>query len=194
MQDINELIKEYDNDNLLLDTLKHFIIDLNKTMGDGEITEDVLDKFVTNNTEGFEIAFNFINNTLGYIAQGGGSGGSSGAINLSIGAELYDDTTDSFEVINLDSLYYIRDSYFNITYTNKTESEFGGFSVGRYDSSEHSFRGVIPCTYKDTSGYHTGVLKFDEYGVIALYPSNEVTQLNGDIKISFSGTLSVAMS
>ena len=75
MQDINGLIKEYDNDNLLLDTLKHFINDLNKIMGN-EIPEDVLDKFVTNNTEGFGMAFNFINNALGYIAQGGGSGGS----------------------------------------------------------------------------------------------------------------------
>lgn len=35
MQDINGLIKEYDNDNLLLDTLKHFINDLNKIMGWG---------------------------------------------------------------------------------------------------------------------------------------------------------------
>lgn len=192
MQDINGLIKEYDNDNLLLDTLKHFINDLNKIMGRGEIPENVLEEYVTNNTEGFGMAFNFLNNALGYIAQGGGSSG--GAINLSIGAELDDNTTDSFEVINLDSLYYIRDSYFNITYTNKTESDFGGFSVGRYDSSEHSFGGAIPCTYKDTSGYHTGVLNFNEYGVITLYPSNEVTQLNGDIKISFSGTLSVVMS
>lgn len=193
MQDINGLIKECDNDNLLLDTLKHFINDLTKIMGN-EIPENVLDEYISNNTEGFGMAFNFLNNALRYIAQGGGSGGSSGATYLSINAELNDETTDSFEVINLDSLYYIRDSYFNITYTNKTESDFGGFSVGRYDSSEHSFGGVIPCTYKDTSGYHTGVLKFNEYGVIALYPSNEVTQLNGDIKISFSGTLSVVMS
>ena len=77
MQDINGLIKEYDNDNLLLDTLKHFINDLNKIMGGGEIPEDVLDEFVTNNTEGFGMAFNMLKNAFGDIAQGGGSSGSS---------------------------------------------------------------------------------------------------------------------
>ena len=126
------------------------------------------------------------------LANGGGSSG--GARYLSIDATLNDETTNSFEVINLDSLYHITPTYFNVTYTNETESDFGGFSVGTYDSSKHSFEGVIPCTYKDTSGYHTGVLNFNKYGVITLYPSNEVTQLNGDIKISFSGTLSVVMS
>ena len=190
MQDINGLIKEYDNDNLLLDTLKHFINDLNKIMGGGEIPENVLEEYVTNNTEGLGMAFDMLKNAFGFIVQGGGSSG--GATNISINATLNDETTKRFKVINLDSLYHIIPTYFNIAYTNETKSEVGGFNVGKYDDSEHSFEGVIPCTYIDTNGYHTGVLEFDAYGFIVLYPSENVTELNGDIKISFSGTLSVA--
>lgn len=77
MQDINNCIKEYDNDNLLLDTLKRFITDLYKIMGISETPEDVLDKFVTNNTEGFKMAFEMLNYVLEGIAQGGGSSVSS---------------------------------------------------------------------------------------------------------------------
>lgn len=132
------------------------------------------------------MAFDMLKNAFGFIVQGGGSSG--GATNISINATLDDETTNSFEVINLGSLYHIIPTYFNVTYTNKTESGFGGFSVGIYDS-EHLFKGVIPCIYNDTNGRHTGVLMFNGRGFIMLYPSEDVTELNGDISIYTSGTL-----
>lgn len=189
MQDINELIKNADNDNLLLEILKDFITNLGIMLGQ-EITENELDELVTNNIEGFGCAFKGLIGTLNNILQGGGSGGSGGS-GISINATLNDETTNSFEVIKLGSLYHITPTYFNVTYTNKTESDMGGFSVGEYDSSEHSFEGVIPCTYSDTNGRHTGVLTFNRYGFIMLYPSEDVTELNGDISIYTSGTLFV---
>ena len=91
MQDINELIKEYDNDNLLLDTLKHFINDLSKIMGGGEIPENVLEEYVTNNTEGFGMAFNMLKNAFGFIAEGGGSGGSEKVLYMDNNHYLYTD-------------------------------------------------------------------------------------------------------
>ena len=90
MQDINELIKNADNDNLLLDTLKHFIIDLAK-IGGSEIPEDVLDEFVTNNTEGFTRAFNMLKDALMYIMQGGGSSGSEKVLYMDDYNYLYED-------------------------------------------------------------------------------------------------------
>lgn len=169
MEDINNYIKENDTDNVILNKLKELGTKLTGQENvQGETVSEVLD---------------FINSNY----SGGGSSG--GATYLSINAELDDNTTNSFEVINLDSLYHITPTYFNVTYTNKTESGFGGFSVGIYDSSEHSFGGVIPCTYNDTNGSHTGVLMFNARGFIMLYPNEDVTELNGDISIYTSGTL-----
>lgn len=187
MEDINELIKNADNDNLLLKILKDFITNLCIMIGQ-EITENELDESVTNNIEGFDSAFNVLIGTLNNISQGGGSS------DISINATLDDETTKSFEVINLGSLYHITPTYFNVTYTNKTKNDMdGGFSVGRYDSNEHSFKGVIPCIYNDTNGRHAGVLAFNKSGFISLYPSENVTKLNGDISIYTSGTLFVSI-
>ena len=168
MEDINNCIKENDTDNVILNKLKELGTKLTGQENvQGETVAEVLE---------------FINTNY----SGGGSSG--GATYLSINAELDDKTTNSFEVINLDSLYHITPTYFNVTYTNKTESGFGGFSVGIYNS-EHSFAGVIPCTYNDTNGSHTGVLMFNGRGFIMLYPTEDVTELNGDISIYTSGTL-----
>ena len=168
MEDINELINATDTDNVILKKLKELGTKLTGQENvQGETVSEVLD---------------FINSNYS------GGGNSGGATYLSIDAELDDGTTNSFEVINLDSLYHITPTYFNVTYTNKTESGFGGFSVGIYNS-EHSFKGVIPCIYNDTNGRHTGVLMFNGNGFIMLYPSEDVTELNGDISIYTSGTL-----
>ena len=90
MQDINELIKNADNDNLLLDTLKHFIIDLAKIVGN-EIPEDVLNEFITNNTQGFGMAFEWLKYALMDIMQGGGSSGSEKVLYMDDYNYLYTD-------------------------------------------------------------------------------------------------------
>ena len=165
MQDINGLIKEYDNDNLLLDTLKHFITDLYKIMGVSEIPEDVLDKFVTNNTEGFGIAFNMLKNALGGMAQGGGSFDS---LNISLTrpsniGSLGVDTWDINRIIQ---------SGINRTYYLLTNCLIRGkFSDATLDSNgkiqvaSHSkyMIGTLPCIYQmsnDEYKSHNGALEF----------------------------------
>ena len=172
MQDINGLIKEYDNDNLLLDTLKHFINDLNKIMGSGEIPENVLDEFVTNNTEGFGMAFNMLKNAFGFIAQGGGSGGSSGVSFDSLNISLT--RTSNIGSNGADNWYINRiiQSGTNSTYYLLTNCLIRGkFSNATLDSNDkiqvasHSkyMIGTLPCIYEmSNDGYklHNGALEF----------------------------------
>ena len=171
MQDINGLIKEYDNDNLLLDTLKHFINDLTKIMGN-EIPEDALDEFVTNNTEGFGMAFNFLNNALGYIAQGGGSSGSGGvsfdSLNISLTkpsniGSLGLDTWEINRIIQSETYktyYLLTDCLIRGKFSNATLD-----SEGKIEVASHSkyMVGTLPCIYQmSNDGYksHNGALEF----------------------------------
>ena len=189
MQDINGLIKECDNDNLLLDTLKHFINDLNKIMGSGEIPEDVLDEFVTNNTEGFGMAFNFLNNALGYIAQGGGSSG-SGQLS-SFPMNFVDGQGKYLQCEEFDEICDVKRIQFTVNYSNQAKTETGGFNVGTYFRSSDCVEGILPCLYSDNNGSHTGVLKFDSDMNITLFPSETVTQLDGEVRFEVSGVLSI---
>ena len=189
MQDINELIKECDNDNLLLDTLKHFINDLNKIMGSGEIPEDVLDKFVTNNTEGFGIAFNMLKNVLGGMAQGGGSSGSGQSSSFPM--NFVDGKGKYLQCEEFDEICDVKRIQFTITYSNQAKTETGGFNVGTYFRSSDCVEGILPCLYSDNNGSHTGVLKFDSDMNITLFPSETVTQLDGEITFEISGVLSI---
>lgn len=189
MQDINGLIKEYDNDNLLLDTLKHFINDLNKIMGRGEIPENVLDKFATNNTEGFGMAFNMLKNVLGGIAQGGGSSG--GGQLSSFPMNFVDGKGKYLQCEEFDEICDVKRIQFTVTYSNQAKTETGGFNVGTYSRSSDCVEGILPCLYSDNNGSHTGVLKFDSDMNITLFPSETVTQLDGEITFEISGVLSI---
>ena len=172
MQDINGLIKEYDNDNLLLDTLKHFINDLNKIMGGGEIPENVLEEYVTNNTEGFGMAFNMLKNALGGIAQGGGSGGSSGVSFDSLNISLTRPSNIGSLGVDTWEINRIIQSGKNSTYYLLTNCLIRGkFSDATLDSegkiqvASHSkyMNGTLPCIYQmSNDGYksHNGALEF----------------------------------
>lgn len=172
MQDINGLIKEYDNDNLLLDTLKHFINDLNKIVGDGEIPENVLDEFVTNNTEGFGIAFNMLKNALGGMAQGGGSSGSGGVSFDSLNISLTKPSNIGSLGLDTWEINRIIQSGTNITYYLLTYCLIRGKfsdatldSEGKIEVASHSkyMNGTLPCIYQmSNDGYksHNGALEF----------------------------------
>ena len=172
MQDINGLIKEYDNDNLLLDTLKHFINDLNKIMGSGEMPEDVLDEFVTNNTEGFGMAFNMLKYALGGIAQGGGSGGSSGVSFDSLNFSLTRPSNIGSLGVDTWDINRIIQSGINKTYYLLTNCLIRGKfsdatldSEGKIEVASHSkyMKGTLPCIYQisnDEYKSHNGALEF----------------------------------
>lgn len=189
MQDINGLIKEYDNDNLLLDTLKHFINDLNKIMGGGEIPENVLEEYVTNNTEGLGIAFDMLKKAFGFIVQGGGSSG-SGQLS-SFPMNFVDGKGKYLECEEFDEICDVKRIQFTVTYSNQAKTETGGFNVGTYFRSSDCVEGILPCLYSDNNGSHTGVLKFDSDMNITLFPSETVTQLDGEITFEISGVLSI---
>ena len=148
MQDINGLIKEYDNDNLLLDTLKHFITDLYKIMGVSEIPEDVLDEFVTNNTEGFGIAFNMLKNVLGDMAQGGGSGGSEKVLYMDGDNYLYTDKEKTTR-ISASSLRGEFEKGFYI-YTGTTTNYRALTCAEAIDSNNNSYAYVVMLTIDGT--------------------------------------------
>ena len=207
MQDINELIKECDNDNLLLDTLKHFITDLNNIMGGDEIPENVLDEYITNNTEGFGMAFNMLKYTLGGIAQGGGSGGSSGSSGVSFDSlnisltkpsnigSLGVDTWEINRIIQreIDTTYYL------LTYCliRGKFSDATLDSEGKIEVASHSkyMQGTLPCVYQmSNDGYksHNGALEFigDSSGT-SIYFSPDGDLPSGDITfyISINGVV-----
>lgn len=190
MQDINELIKECDNDNLLLDTLKHFINDLTKIMG-VEIPEDALDEFVTNNTEGFGMAFSFLNNALGYIAQGGGSGGVSFdnlGISLTKPSNIGSLGVDTWKINRIiqsgtyATYYLLTNCLIRGKFSDTTLDSNGKIQVA---SHSKYMNGTLPCTYKmSNDGYklHNGALEFsgDSSGT-SIYFSPDGDLPSGDI-------------
>ena len=190
MKDINGLIKECDNDNLLLDTLKHFINDLTKIMGN-EIPENVLDEYISNNTEGFGMAFNFLNNALRYIAQGGGSGGVSfDSLNISLTrpSNIGSNGADNWH-INRIIQSGINKTYYLLTYCliRGKFSDATLDSEGKIEVASHSkyMNGTLPCIYEmSNDGYrsHNGALEFrgDSSGT-SIYFSPDGDLPSGDI-------------
>lgn len=193
MEDINELIKNADNDNLLLKILKDFITNLCIMIGQ-EITENELDEQVTNNIEGFDSAFNVLIATLNNISQGGGSGGSSGVSFDYLNISLTSPSNIGSQGVDTWRINRMIQSGINTTYYLLTNCLIRGkFSDATLDSggkiqvASHSkyMQGTLPCIYKmSTDGYklHNGALEFsDSTSGTSIYFSPDGDLPSGDI-------------
>ena len=196
MQDINELIKECDNDNLLLDTLKHFINDLNKIMGSGEIPEDVLDKFITNNTEGFVNAFELLKYALGGMAQGGGS-----TLNYEqlLVRDIIGEATEYINVIIEDNVKdssrkrvtFDTGSGIAISGSIDTTLTMGKLKIGNFDDTNIRMYGIAPCKYEVDeyeSGYIPGVVEFDGNDIYLIPSKNFTNSTTNWLSVDFVGS------
>ena len=202
MQDINGLIKECDNDNLLLDTLKHFINDLNKIMGAGEIPEDVLDEFVTNNTEGFVKAFELLKYALGMIVQGGGSGGSGGSTlkrEQLLVRDIIGEATEYIKVIIEDNVKqgsrkrvtFDTGSGIAISGSIDTTLTRGKLKIGNFDDTNIGMYGIAPCKYEVDeyeSGYIPGVVEFDDNDIYLIPSKNFTNSTTNWLSVDFVGS------
>lgn len=167
-----------------LEAMKESIYNLGKNilaMPDEQLLP-MLD-MVDNNFMGIHVLANLM---MGAIMKGGGSGQlSSFPMNFADGKGKYLDCEEFDEICD------VKRTQFTVTYSNEAKTETGGFNVGTYFRDSDCVEGILPCLYSDSNGSHTGVLKFDRSMNITLFPSETVTQLNGEIAFEISGVLSI---
>lgn len=173
-----------------LEAMKESIYDLGKNIlgiPDEQLLPmlDMLD----NNSMGI---YSLVNLMMSAIIKVGGSGGSGGSGQLSsFPMNFVDGKGKYLQCEEFDEICDVKRIQFTVTYSNQAKTETGGFNVGTYFRSSDCVEGILPCLYSDNNGSHTGVLKFDSDMNITLFPSETVTQLDGEITFEISGVLSI---
>lgn len=176
MQDINELIKNADNDNQNLLSIARIIYNIG-FLSSGMTFEDFNNLFM-----GEDMG---ITEALGVLAEISPSLANTGnnATKTDLEVTLSDNSTDTISMYKSGKMRYIEGN-FEITFTNLTKDSLGFFKIGSMkDGLFHRFT----CFIKDSSNnINAGMIRFDND--IKLYLNNDITELNGKYTIEYFGS------
>ena len=174
MQDINELIKNADNDNQNLLSIARIIYNIGFS---GMTFEDFNNLFM-----GEDMG---ITEALGFLAEISPSLANTGndATKTELEVTLSDNSTDTIRMYKSGKMRYIR-GYFKITFTNLTKNSLGYFKIG---SMKDGLFNRFTCSIMDSSNnINVGIIQFDND--IKLYLNNDITELNGEYTIEYFGS------